>query len=81
MARPLKVLACCGILLLAACGDKTPLVTSVETFCTRVDRFHATDGEREFLKANSGPLERIIRWMAGINVQYDAACLKPVPGP
>lgn len=67
------------MLSLTACGN-APLVTSVETFCTRVDRFHATDGEREFLKANSGPLERIIRWMAGINAQYDATCLKPVAG-
>lgn len=68
------------LLLLSACGQ-TPVVTAVETFCHRVERFHATDEERAFLKANSGPLERIIRWMAGINKQWDETCLKPVSGP
>lgn len=68
------------MLSLTAC-DKAPVVTAVETFCTRVERFHATDGEREFLKANSGPLERLIRWVAAINKQYDDTCLKPAAGP
>ena len=66
---------------LTACGDKPiAVVTSVDTFCTRVDRLHATDAERAFLKANSGQLERIIRWVAGINAQYDAHCLQPDKG-
>jgi hypothetical protein len=56
-------------------------MTAIDTFCTRVDRYHATDAERSFLKANSGPLERIIRWMAGVNKQWDDNCLKPTPGP
>lgn len=78
-ARSLAALA--GVVLsLTACSN-VPVVTAVETFCTRVERFHATDGEREFLKANSGPLERLIRWVAGINKQYDDTCLKPVAGP
>jgi hypothetical protein len=67
-------------LLTVSCASAPVVVTSVETFCTRVERFHATDGEREFLKANSGPLERFIRWAAGINSQWDDTCLKPVPG-
>lgn len=68
------------ILSLTACSS-VQTVTAVETFCTRVDRYHATDAEREFLKANSGPLERLIRWVAGISRQWDDTCLKPVPGP
>lgn len=75
----------CAILLLTAsltaCGDGPPVVvTSVDTFCTRVERYHATDEERAFLKANSGPLERLIRWVAGINGQYDRHCLAPANG-
>lgn len=74
----------CAALLLTilstGCGS-APLVTAVGDFCQRVDRFHATDAERAFLKANSGPLERVIRWVAGINAQWDAECLKPVAGP
>lgn len=64
------------MLSLTACGEHV-VVTSVDTFCTRVERYHATDAEREALKANSGPLERLIRWVAGINKQYDDHCLKP----
>lgn len=67
------------ISLTAAC-DPPHVVSSAETFCTRVDRFSATDSEKAFLKANSGPLERLIRWVAGINAQWDGACLKPVSG-
>lgn len=67
-------------LSLTACAEK-PVVTAVDTFCTRVERFHATDAERAFLKANSGVLERFIRWAAGINKQWDDSCLKPVEGP
>lgn len=59
-----------------ACSNPV-VVTSVDTFCTRVERYHATDEERAFLKANSGPLDRFIRWAAGINAQYDDHCLKP----
>jgi hypothetical protein len=67
--------------LLTACGDKPiTVVTSVDTFCTRVERYHATDEERAFLKANSGLLERFIRWAAGINAQYDKHCLQPARG-
>jgi hypothetical protein len=64
------------MLSLTACGEHV-VVTSVDTFCTRVERYHATDDERAALKANSGPLERFIRWAAGINAQYDKHCLKP----
>lgn len=71
--------AIASIALLAACSH-TPVVTSVETFCHRVERFHATEAEREALKANSTALERLIRWVAGINAQWDANCLKPVAG-
>lgn len=85
MRRPATRLSTCSLilsssLLLGACAGQ-PVISSVETFCQRVDRFHATDGERAFLKANSGPLERLIRWVAGINDQWDATCLKPAPGP
>ena len=62
--------------LLTACADRVSVVTSVDTFCTRVERYHATDDERAALKANSGALERFIRWAAGINAQYDAHCLR-----
>lgn len=66
---------------LTACGDRPiAVVTSVDTFCTRVERFHATDEERAVLKANAGPLERFIRWAAGINGQYDSHCLQPAKG-
>lgn len=66
------------MLSLTACGSgPIAVVTSVDTFCTRVERFHATDAERAALKANEGTLERPIRWMAGINQQYDDHCLQP----
>lgn len=65
---------------LTGCASGAVVVTSVDTFCTRVERYHATDEERAVLKANSGMLERFIRWAAGINGQYDEHCLKPVPG-
>jgi ABC-type transporter lipoprotein component MlaA len=68
------------MLSLTTCSS-VPVVTAVETFCTRVERYHATEAERAFLKANSGPLERFIRWAAAINKQYDDNCLKPVAGP
>lgn len=74
---------CAALLLtiwLMGC-DRPAVVTAVGDFCTRVDRFHATDAEREFLKVNGGPLERLIRWVAGINKQWDDECLKPVQGP
>jgi high-affinity nickel permease len=64
------------MLSLTAC-DEHVVVTSVDTFCTRVERYHATEEERAALKANSGLLERFIRWAAGINEQYDKHCLKP----
>lgn len=80
MAALAKALVVSGALLVGACGERI-VVTAAETFCTRVDRFHATDTEREALKANAGPLERLIRWVAGINKQWDDNCLKPVAGP
>jgi len=79
--RPLATLAVAGSVLLAGCGDKPVVVNTVsDTFCQRVERFHATEAERAALKANSGPLERLIRWVAGINGQWDAECLKPAKG-
>lgn len=65
---------------LTGCANPPVVVTSVDTFCTRVERYHATEAERAALKANSGPLERFIRWAAGINSQYDAHCLQPAKG-
>ena len=66
---------------LTACSNKPiAVVTSVDTFCTRVERYHATDEERAVLKANARPLERFIRWAAGINAQYDSHCLQPAKG-
>lgn len=66
-------------LLISGC-DPPPVVTASETFCVRVDRFYATDAEKAVLKANAGPLERFIRWAAGINAQWDEACLRPSAG-
>ena len=63
-------------LMLGACDKPVAVISSVDTFCTRVERYHATDDERAALKANSGALERFIRWAAGINAQYDAHCLR-----
>lgn len=66
-------------LSLTACGEHV-VVTSVDTFCTRVDRFHATDDERAALKrsvAVEPDTDRFIRWGAGINTQWDKHCLKP----
>jgi hypothetical protein len=68
------------MLSLTACDKPMAVVTSVDTFCTRVERYHATEGERTALKANSAPLERLIRWIAGINEQYDKHCLQPAKG-
>lgn len=67
---------------LTACSSAGPVVvTAIDTFCTRIDRYHATEAERDVLKANESALERLIRWVAGINKQYDDDCLKPKPGP
>lgn len=68
------------MLSLTACGSGAVVVTSVDTFCTRVERYHATEEERAVLKANSGTLKRLIRWVAGINGQYDSHCLQPGKG-
>lgn len=65
---------------LTACDKPVVVNTVSDTFCTRVERFHATDAERAALKANSGPLERVIRWVAGINAQWDEQCLRPAKG-
>ena len=67
------------MLLLTACGEKV-VVTSVDTFCTRVDRFHATDAERAALKraaAAEADTHRFIKWGGSINEQWDKNCLKP----
>ncbi len=68
------------MLSLTACDKPIAVVTSVDTFCTRVERYHATDEERAVLKANETTLERFIRWTAGINAQYDSHCLQPAKG-
>jgi hypothetical protein len=72
------------MVLLTACGDgPMAVVTSVDTFCTRVERFHATDDERAALRraAAAEPLiVRFIRWAAGTNNQHDEHCLQPAKG-
>lgn len=68
------------LLALSACDKPVVVNTVSDTFCTRVERFHATQAETDALKANSGPLERFIRWAAGINKQWDDECLKPAKG-
>ena len=79
--RPICLGAAIAILLSLTACDKPVVVNTVsDTFCTRVERFHATDAERAALKANAGPLERVIRWVAGINAQWDEQCLKPAKG-
>ena len=66
---------------LTACGDKPiAVVTSVDTFCTRVERFHGTDAELAALKRSAAAepdTGRFIRWGGGINTQWDKHCLKP----
>lgn len=69
-----------SILSSTACADRPVVVTSVDTFCTRVDRFHATDGERAALKraaASEPETHRFIKWGGAINTQWDDQCLKP----
>lgn len=69
------------ILSLTACSKDGPVVvTAIDTFCTRIDRYHATEAERAFIKANEGILERLVRWVSGINKQWEDDCLKPTPG-
>lgn len=69
-----------SILSLTACDRPPVVVTSVDTFCTRVDRFHATEEERAALKraaAAEPQTHRFIRWGGAINAQWDQRCLKP----
>lgn len=67
---------CAMLLLIAsltACGN-VHIQPAVETFCTRVSRYHSSEAERAFLKANQGVLEGLIRWAGGINRQHDETC-------
>lgn len=70
-----------SLLMLSLMGcDKAVVVSSVDTFCTRVERYHSTEDERAALKraAAAEPLiQSFIRWGAGIITQWDSACLKP----
>jgi len=71
------------MLSLTACADRAVIVTSVDTFCTRVERHHATEAERAALKraaAIEPETHRFIKWGGAINKQWDEHCLKPVPG-
>ena len=71
------------MLSLTGCADRPVVVTSVDTFCTRVEPFHGSEDERAALKraAAAEPLiVRFIRWAAGIDTQYDDHCLKPARG-
>ncbi len=66
------------MLLLTGCAERTQLaVVSVDTFCTRVERFHGAEPERAALKRAvvAEPLiERFVRWAGGINEQHGERC-------
>lgn len=66
------------VALLSACGQTAqplpPTVTAVDTFCTRVSRFHATDAQRAAMKANRATWESLVNWLGGINEQWDQHC-------
>lgn len=68
---------------LTACGEPVVVVSSTDTFCTRVDRHHSPDDERAALKraavAEPG-IVPFIRWGAAIIQQWDEKCLRPAKG-
>lgn len=62
---------------LTACDKPTIVVSHVDTFCTSVDRFHATEAQRAAFKANETLWETAVNYLAGISKKWDAECLKP----
>jgi len=71
------------MLSLMGCANPPVVITSVDSFCTRVDPFHGAEDERAALKravAAEPLITRFIRWAAGIDSQYDSHCLQPAKG-
>lgn len=68
---------CSSLLLGGGCDPQQIVVTSVDTFCASVDRYHATAAQRAALKANPDLWESLVNWIGGIDKTWDDKCLKP----
>lgn len=66
--------------LVAACDPPRIVVSHVNTFCTSVDRYHATQAQRDAFKADPPLWESMVNWLAGVDKTWDDECLKPAPG-
>ena len=67
-------------LMLAGCGDKVPIVTSINTLCVETTRFHTTEAQRAAFAADETTWESLVRWLVAFNKIRDAECLKPGKG-
>lgn len=75
----------CAILLmisaLTACGDKPPVVHSVNTMCISTTRYHATEAQIAAFKADQTVWESLVDWLASFAKERDKQCLQPLPHP
>jgi hypothetical protein len=67
-------------IVLTACADRAPLVTTVDTLCIVTTRYHATEGQVAAFRADQGLWEPLVDWMLGFNKERDKRCLQPVVG-
>lgn len=66
---------------LTACGDRPPVITTVDTLCVSTTRYHATDAQVAAFKSDQGLWEPLVDWLASFNRVRDGQCLKPAAGP
>lgn len=79
-----KALTLCLIALASGawsgCGD-APVVTSVNTLCTSLDRYHTTDEERAKAAMDWPSWKGIFTYLAKVATTWDGECLKPARTP
>lgn len=68
------------MIALTACGDRAPVVTTIDTLCIVTTRYHASDAQVAAFKADQSTWESLVNWMLGFNKERDKRCLKPVAG-
>lgn len=67
---------------LTGCANSTPVIHAVDTFCTRVDRYHVGDDADQLKQAARAypAVTRLVRWAFGVTDQWDKNCLAPAKG-
>jgi len=68
--------------LVAACGDKPPVViSSVDTLCVVTTRPPISEVNRNAFKSDQTAWEPLVNWLAGFIKERDKRCLQPQPYP